>query len=167
MKPDDQTARADEVHSSSTKQLETFSLTLMEDSKYELDELISISMDRVVTAINNLHHNFQRDATRTRTLDTQVVKFRGSRGKFLEFQHLRLGKLQLLQNRIVEESKLHFFPTPFCDKNVFDFHKLCGFLQRQPFLKTSPDLSRINSSMTHQKNFFGLLNTVKKTSTQV
>ena len=68
-------------------------------------------MHHVVTAIKNLPHILQRDATHTRILNTQVPNFRGAEDKFHDFEYLLLDHLRPHQTSITEEHKLHSFQS--------------------------------------------------------
>ena len=67
--------------------------------------------DDIIDAINRLPGMYNNQNDPLRFLNTDVPKFRGSRDKFNEFEHLLVNHLRPYQHRVTEEQKLRFFQS--------------------------------------------------------
>ena len=76
------------------------------------------AIDHVVTDINILPHIFQRHATQTQTLYTQVSTFRDPKDIFFKFEHFLLNHLQPHRNGITGKNKLYFLQNFWRDKSI-------------------------------------------------
>ena len=75
-------------------------------------------MNQVVNAINSLSAILQCEFTQIKMLHTQVPKFRGSKGKVNEFEHLLLNHLRPHQHRITEKNKFLYFQSLSGDEAI-------------------------------------------------